>query len=88
MITRTVTTTRGDVTLSDVFVIKHIRLARDKETTARKLSTAIGVSPVICREFLDHLTDAGILTRSKPAQVYIYEIADRITAPISEPAEA
>ena len=88
MITRTVTTARGDVTLSDVFVIKHIRLARDKETTARKLSTAIGVSPVICREFLDYLTSAGILTRSKPAQVYIYEIADRITAPIGEPAEA
>lgn len=31
---------------------------------------------------------AEILTCSKPAKVHIYEIADRITAPIVEPAEA
>ena len=73
MIHRVVTTSRGYVTLTDALVLAHIRSARDKETTARKLSTAIGVSPVICREFLDYLTSDGILTRSKPAQVYIYK---------------
>lgn len=73
MIHRVVTTSRGDVTLTDELVLAHIKSARGKETTAGKLSTATGVRSEICREFLDYLTSAGILTRSKPAQVYIYK---------------
>ena len=76
------------ITLSDGMVIAHIRSRRDQSTTAAVLSNATGVESKNCRTFLYLLVQAEILTVSKPVQVYIYEIADRITAPISEPVEA